>query len=688
MAGGNNKFYQLLQLEDSLYKAARLTTPPEKPFATSFDALAPQRKEIASLLSLYSEQLKTLNPVMFKFSSEIQREQYRKQLLFTLYLFYAQHQIDEAEGRKRALQESVDGINKCLKRLQDLKLSAVKADDDNQLQAALNDSEKYLKYLGLTLIAPWIVNKMMAVVDGETKEEVLINTGSENIQVFAVKDTKTSGIAEGGKNKFLIDKMSELNMWRLFWVWAGALDASIVDLLPDDFDHKAQAQAELASPSPVMGYMSWILYYTRFGINLLLLLKHTFGWGISDEEAKVPAWERFKTQWQQRKFALLNDSIWATANLVCFFWLRGPGMMGYGGNLLTAVLLLMDLSLNIWRFMEESTRHNAEVLALNKRKKELTKALNMEKGRLDVLNKDKGKNAAEIKKSEAKQEELQAQLRQLKKTIVQNETAWKYKKYSLINDTAYAAGLLFAFSLLCCFFFPPAAIAPAVVMILGVAGAALCFTLTLLTAAVSGGIEIARAKESAADVKAQCRVLLGQFIKADDENTKKLLYLEMKGLMAESNYQQAVARFQMVKLVRSVFVDALIPALVFASVVFMPMGIGLAVMAAGLAVALISHLILSRFAPQREDMGDLAKFEEEKFDSEFSTFANNLESKSAESDKNIEKIKDKELVALFAAPKPQKQSKPGCFGLFASNNEKPRSEPSTLCLAGDSKKTN
>ncbi len=44
--------------------------------------------------------------------------------------------------------------------------------------------------------------------------------------------------------------------------------------------------------------------------------------------------------------------------MVCFFWLTGAGMLGYYGNVATAMLLLMDVALTAWKFYEDSTEYN------------------------------------------------------------------------------------------------------------------------------------------------------------------------------------------------------------------------------------------------------------------------------------------------------------------------------------------
>lgn len=692
MAASNdsvNPTLELFRLSDHLYRDRKLDKTTK--IIGDIKQLAEQRTAIGSLSGYYSTQLANLNPIMFQFLNPAQKEQLEKQLIFTLYLLAAQVHLDDAEDRTKNLQGSINGINLCLKRLGELngfRRQNSTDEKEKSLKEALENSEMYLKYLGLTILAPWLVSRMTEFAFNE--ETVAKESEERSIDSYEMrlKKEQASGIGPGKKTTVMVEWMNQVNFRRLYWVWGGGMLASALDLMAFQgtlpADQIGNAQQHLSVPSPAMGYMSWVLYYTRFGVNLGLLLKHTIaGPWMSAEEANIPAWERFKTQWDQRKFALLNDSIWATANLVCFFWLRGSGMLGYAGNVLTACLLLMDLSLTIWRFVEESTKHNQEIAAFIEREKELAEEINQLSGsasgiqeslkqlKSKIANFDEDEDVKTLKNERQRyllqQATLEAELKQLQKTRKQAETAWRYKKYGLINDTAYAAGLLFAFCLFCCFFFPPAALAPVLVLAMGVAGAALCFTLTVLYAAVSGGLEIAKAKESIKEVRAECKALMVQFAQETDPNIKKQLYLEMQALMAESEHQEKMVRFQAIQLVRSIFVDAFIPALVFASLVFMPLGIGLGVMAAGFAVALISHLIISRFAPQKEAVKDLQDANLSRFETDFAEFEDVFMQKFPETPKEIS---DKQLLSFFKAlkadakPGVTQSEKSSCFPFF------------------------
>ena len=560
-----------------------------------------KRKSLSVSLDFYGSQLDTINPASFAFLHPRQRKVLEQELLYAFYIFSAQYQLDEAEHRRQNLPERSAQIKNCAHLISELRRSGKKKTPESLLTKAIDDTEKHAKYLGLT-VAP-VIAGLMLNLDADTTKHAEEWRGA----------SKTGVVKEW---------MGEVNGRRLYWVWGGNLLSTIISMLPDDFANKPQAQRGLAVPSPVTGYMSFILYYARFGINLALLLKHTLsGPWMSAEEAKIPWRERFKTQWAQRKFALLNDSIWGLANMACFLWLTGSGMLGYYGNVVTTALLLMDVTISIWRFWEESTQHNVDLARYVQDIKVLRAKINMEK-------------------DEEEKKILWLQLNALLKAKEQCEFNWRHKKYALTNDVVYAVGLMVAFALMCCFLFPPAAIAPAIAIILGTIGSVLCFVFTSIYMAVSGGFEIAKSRESSRVAKNECNELLQQFKIEKDELIRKQLYLEMKQLLAASDYQQQSANFQKMKLIRAMFIDAMIPPLIFVSLLFMPLGIGLAVMAAGFALAIITHLILKRFEPKAAVLPEFDEVEYTKFASK----------------------KDRSLADLSGEKTNKKQEHSGFFG--------------------------
>lgn len=534
-----------------------------------------QRKSLDVSLAYFGSKLSQINPATFKFMNPIQKAALEQDLLFSFYIFSAQYQLDEAEHRRQGLQERNEQIKRCADLINKLRNAPNMGDDETpeQIHArAIDDSDKHVKYLGLTVLAPLIAEKMVEVTEGRVEQWESPN-----------------------KTGVIKDWMGAVNGRRLYWVWANAMLSSVFAMLPQDFANNPQAKRAVGALSPVTGYMSWILYYTRFGINLSLLLKHTIaGPWMSEKEREVPVLERFKTQWDQRKFSLLNDSIWATANMACFLWLIGSGTLGYLGNVTTTALLLMDVGLTAWRFHGEYTQHNKEMLRYE--------------GDLRAL-----RDKIKTENDDEKKQLLVLQLDALLKAEKQCKVEWTYKKYGLVNDLAYATLLMIAFSLMCCFLFPPAMIAPATALILGLAGAAMCFVLNTAYAAVAGYMEMDKPRAKGRAAKEECKLLLKTFTDAKDDGVKKQLYLDMKQLMADSVYQDQLVHFQKLKMIQAFVIDVLVPPLVFVSFMFMPFGIGLAVLAAGFALAVIAHYILKSYAPDAIKMPTLDENEYDAF---------------------------------------------------------------------------
>jgi hypothetical protein len=542
--------------------------------------LAEQRKGLPVLLDFYQDELAKTNPAIFRFLTAEQKIRLKNQLLFTYFLLFAQYQLDAAEGRNYTLNQHQEALDLCSKRIQELDLSpqrGKKIDFQDDLQIEISLFTKCLYYLGLTILAEWIVERI---------EEFMEN-----------------------KTGALIRWMSEINVKRLYWIWGGGMLASALDMMPADFFNSLDAGKTVAMPSPVTGYMSFVLYYARLGVNLFLLCKHTLGpWICEGEESKIPAWQRFTTQWNQRKFAILNDLFWGPINMVCFFWLRGRSFLGFAGNIATVFLLALDLSLSIWRHWEETTKHEADMLAIKRDRAALK----------DQRDKHALGEMAAMKKGEIqpwldKQKDLEEQIKRLDKMQAKAKFDWKYKDLNFFNDCCYALALMLAFCVVICFFCPPFAMAPLSVAIIGLIGAVLCFLITTIYTARSSQLEISKTQEQSQLTRAECEEIVDGFKKEQDPMLKKQLYLEIKTLMAQSDYQRKVADFQLKKAIRSVLIDALFPFVVLLSLVFLPTGLGLGIIAAALAVAIISYAIINQYEPKTEEFPDFDKEDYKEF---------------------------------------------------------------------------
>ena len=371
-----------------------------------------------------------------------------------------------------------------------------------------------------------------------------VSTGQGDQMLHPVlPSVKDDGIQAG------LDEIRFWNERRLYWVWAGrgGLLGSTISLLPDDFFYKMQALNVLDVPVPLTGGLSWALYYFRCGIRLGVLLRHTIGSWMSREEENIPWRERFAMQLHKTKFDLMNDFFWACGNLACFFWLCGNPVADYYGGAITTILLLMDVSICIWGYAEAHAQY--------------IKDMERFKSAIQMLTSDEKSNYLQI-------EALRYAERQCK-------LDWDYKLYALYADVIYAVCLMLAFTLLYSCFLPLAAVSAGTALFWGLTGTVLCFTLNTCFTAINKGLDICKSVE-----------LSNNVAKAYAKPNQSVFDLQL--LNSEWIYHQKIIEYKQACLLRLVLIDCLVPAVVFLSLVFMPLFIGLPVVMAGLILAVIS----------------------------------------------------------------------------------------------------
>lgn len=351
--------------------------------------------------------------------------------------------------------------------------------------------------------------------------------------------------------------MGYWNERRLYWVWAGrgGLLGSTISLLPDGFYNKKQALKALDVPVPLTGGSSWALYYFRCGIRLGILFRHTVaGSWMSKGEEKIPWQERFAMQLDKSKFDLINDFFWACGNLACFFWLCGNPVADYYGGALTTLLLLMDTCASIWGYTEAHAQYLKDMARFN--------------SSLQMLKQDESLNYFQINA--------------LKYAQRQCKLEWDYKLLGLYVDIMYAVGLMLSFTLLYCCFLPMAAVAAGTAVFWGMTGTVLCFTLNACLSAIKQGLDICKSVELSNTI-------------AKDFSNQNQSHFDLNLLKSEWNYHQKIIEYKQACLVRSVLIDLLVPPVVFLSFVFMPLSIGLPIVAAGFTLAVASYYYVDKY---------------------------------------------------------------------------------------------
>lgn len=402
--------------------------------------------------------------------------------------------------------------------------------------------------------------------------------------------------------KPLQGKMRRFNEKRLYWVWGSALIKLMMEQLPSDLSHMNQAREYIKIPDLYTGFISWALYYFRFGLNLALLLKHTIPHPWMSEEEKAETWtRRLSTQWNLRKYPILNDSVWATGNLLCYFWLCGSGIAGVWGDLLTVGLLIFDVSLAAWEYQEQKALYAKERAELIDMQNELgveTRAI--------LLIDEQLRSIEDTKKLK----ELTLRLNTLKRMQRMCEKEWVYQKISLVSGVIYALGLMLAFLLAALPFFPVSL--PLFTM--SAVGTILCFALTVISNCVKGAIDIYRSHVSLSEAKTGVEEQLALLHLAQTIDEKKDLFLELKKLMIEIEYQEQDKSLKTAQLVRLFLIQLIVPAAVLSSLVFLSAGLALLALIVGVGLAAASdQWINKRFGFERQKIGDFKQDELDDF---------------------------------------------------------------------------
>ncbi|KTD49297.1 hypothetical protein [Legionella quateirensis] len=513
-------------------------------------------------LGYFLSMLENTDEVMFLFMSQEKKDVLLRDLQVTYLLLLAQKRHEQTHQKTENLKSYDASIAKC-----------------QQLIDALN----YQKVCEEQHIVPSPEHGY--ATDGYPIKYAFIELGQwfgEKIEEIANRQTKT-----------IKEAMGWFNEKRLYWVWGGGLLKTVLDLLPPDFFNVTDAAKQVKAPDPYTGAISWGLYYFRGSLNLFLLLKHTIqGPWMSKEESDTPWTERFLTQWSQRKFTLLNDFVWATGNCLCYFVLTGKGALGTWGDFLTLALLAFDIGLAVWEFEEKRTEFFKEMQNYD-REIEVVKEL--------IKKIEDDPDADETDKKRLK--ECYLQLQSLEKAKRQCQKDWDYQNIGLATNISYAVGLMLAFALVALPFLP---ITGPLLIALSVTGTVLCFAFTVINNAVKGGIEIYKAYESKKEALQDYKTKLAEFHELMlnnpdlDDNEKKLLFLEIKKTLAETEYQKQMILFQTMHLVRSLIMETFIPAIIFVNLVFLPLGIGFALIGAAIVLAVCTNLLINKlFTPEK-----------------------------------------------------------------------------------------
>lgn len=400
--------------------------------------------------------------------------------------------------------------------------------------------------------------------------------------------------------------LSELNWYRLYWIWVGGGGGLLSGIL--DSLNQSDASSRLDSPAPILSAVSYSLYFTRLAFHLILMFKHLVPgpWMSKEEKALIPPMERFLKEWHKRKFVIINDIVWGGINLATANWLFSgmtdhAKLLGAWGGFLNVVLMSVDIAVSIWQLREEEQQYKQEEIKLKAELRQIKRSLNgLEPAdRRNVL------------------------LRQQKKAQVQLETLtenWHYRRQTLVMARNIAIAFVPVMILICAPLFPPLipifALSHAALNAMVVTGGVAATGLTILQSWHSYQVEIDKLEakldklaERENDLLSERSELLALSSRDEDQTKRlKLLTIEHQKLQKDALYHQAMIQHQRAGQVFSVLSQIVFP-LVTIGALFAspPAAIAIIVLAAILLLA--TKAVINRYKPVTVD-NDAIKLED------------------------------------------------------------------------------
>lgn len=480
--------------------------------------------------------------------------------------------------------EQLDNLERCARLLIQLKKQPnlhQKQDPQAILADYVNESEKPAKYVALCILAPWIAEKMLKL------DRIVI----ENIQST-------------------INKADIINAERLNWSWSGGLDMAIMGMLNHHLGHMHYANESLTSFSMGTTYMSFVLGYFRLGLHLTLLVHGTLKgswmdpWRTQvDKEQNSSLAERFRTQWQLRKFAIINDSLWATTNLICFIYLIGNNLLELCGGGLASALMIIDVGLVIWEYLEQKT----DYCVLQERYKKNIQVLNLKilnfksnlyalelkiasiEQQIQILRNNNTDHLSDDKKisleyelaqlqqqySNMNLEALIAERNELQIDQKQAEMDWHYIDKNLYNNLVYSAALALSCGIIfCAILCTPLGITAVNALLLNLIGSAIACIATVAIHAQTTATEIEKSHD---------------FIEQAIDITHH------KELIA---YHQGAMIYKAIS-------DVLIPAAVFSFLILAPSGLSLPILIPLVVVLFCIEAYIGHCKPEMTPMPEI-----------------------------------------------------------------------------------
>jgi hypothetical protein len=530
------------------------------------------RAALAKLSKAIRDDLKDVNPAMFPFLFPHQKELLKRKLIRAHFLHALQIRIDEIEVRWDGVKRNTMQCRYYEQLLDTLQHRASLGEvltPVEQLRGESVASEKPLAWFGMMVMAPVFAKHIRALLSGK---------------------------AAALKNLFL-----EIDRKDIYLGWSRALILSVLNLIPQSFSSEEHLETMVRSVGPEITYINFFIVQTCFAIELFSLIKNSVAgaWATRHNDVQVPVWDQFMIQWKQRRFVLMNWCFASAVNIVSFLWTIGAMDIWPWGVFFAVGFRVAQVCFLMLRYDEEQTNHREAVESIQREIRLLQEKHRKLLGDHANTTDEKAQQALKLE-LDIVQVEVDTLLKKRSRLFVE----WRFKSVEFKHHLMFTTGFLIGVAFFSCLLFPPVLIAPAMALVIGLAGAAICFTTILLYTGMRGHFDFAKTEENEHFIHEQLQACLERFqqLKSDTSPEASLkmkqLYLEMRQLTAQSDYQRKVLQHQKVTLYTTMLRDALMPVVMIAALFFAPSGVGLGIVIGALVACVLLKLIVNHYAPK------------------------------------------------------------------------------------------
>lgn len=434
-------------------------------------------------------------------------------------------------------------------------------------------------------------------------KEKLAPLKKEFTKIFQ-KISLDQGDNESNSNYF-IKLLRRLNAIRLFWLWNRiTLEAFILSI------HNALINFTIAAT-----HLSWSLYLFLGCVHVTGVIQGYFEAKARADILKISAEKAGLAHLKLRRDVLVNDVIWGFANLACCFWLCGLGIYGSIGDLLTGLLLCMDLRMNYLRLHEEGEKFAEDIDDLNKSMqniinknidysdedtKEILDCLkeNINNNNYDYVNYLLKKLNVAIQKDKCDEniKKLYWQLKSIHARKEERANAWQDKKLMLYSDIFYAAFIIVAFVMLCSFYLAFASMT--MPLMIGLVGAVSLAAATLVWRSANSYIETGILKRDKNLIKQEYNDLIEEYVenyKTLSEARKNQICLSILDKGAQLCYKEEESRYKKMEIFRETANRLLIPGAIAMNFLFLPESLGGAPTFVFLFVGILVAAVITSF---------------------------------------------------------------------------------------------